>query len=67
MAFRSEALLEKLCQHRCKLFFTKQVRACQEGVICMLPYWEFSLCLTDGKEWIKEALTVAMTLNIKSE
>ena len=67
MAFRLEALLEKLCRHRCKLFFTKQVRARQKGVIYMFPYWEISLCLTDGEKWIKEGLTVAMPLNIKSE
>lgn len=67
MAFRLEALLEKLCQHRCKSFFTKQVRACQEGVIYMFPQWEIPLCLTNGEEWIKEALTVAIPLNIKTE
>lgn len=67
MAFILEVLLEKLCQHRLKLFFTKQVRVCQEGVIYMFPYWEISLCLTDGEKWIKEALTVAMPLNIESE
>lgn len=67
MAFRLEALLEKLCQHSCKSFFTKQVRACQEGVIYMFPQWEISVCMTNGEEWIKEGLTVAIPLNIKIE